>query len=181
MSNLSPLSKTQFCFRTTIHYPIRHKAHHSCLSLSGFYCLLSKFLTADKSTLEEIETIMMVSMQLKHECKDPTHHKVEPSCKAHLSAADTIRKFAKKSVCCSCLTSRLSNQADLTSLDVTSDVLTDAIADSVPRSLGFSQSDTVSKAHDQAMSDTASRSEEHTSELQSPDHLVCRLLLEKKK
>src|SRR5438552_9212076 len=28
---------------------------------------------------------------------------------------------------------------------------------------------------------TALRSEEHTSELQSPDHLVCRLLLEKKK
>src|SRR5258708_11660328 len=27
----------------------------------------------------------------------------------------------------------------------------------------------------------AERSEEHTSELQSPDHLVCRLLLEKKK
>src|SRR5438552_13261710 len=28
---------------------------------------------------------------------------------------------------------------------------------------------------------TRERSEEHTSELQSPDHLVCRLLLEKKK
>src|SRR5258708_28888263 len=28
---------------------------------------------------------------------------------------------------------------------------------------------------------TIYRSEEHTSELQSPDHLVCRLLLEKKK
>src|SRR5258708_40366771 len=28
---------------------------------------------------------------------------------------------------------------------------------------------------------SAGRSEEHTSELQSPDHLVCRLLLEKKK
>src|SRR5258708_38620781 len=28
---------------------------------------------------------------------------------------------------------------------------------------------------------TIMRSEEHTSELQSPDHLVCRLLLEKKK
>src|SRR5207244_4990305 len=28
---------------------------------------------------------------------------------------------------------------------------------------------------------TKDRSEEHTSELQSPDHLVCRLLLEKKK
>src|SRR5258708_39134864 len=28
---------------------------------------------------------------------------------------------------------------------------------------------------------SANRSEEHTSELQSPDHLVCRLLLEKKK
>src|SRR5207244_11403535 len=29
--------------------------------------------------------------------------------------------------------------------------------------------------------DVRARSEEHTSELQSPDHLVCRLLLEKKK
>src|SRR5215216_7954858 len=29
--------------------------------------------------------------------------------------------------------------------------------------------------------DRLRRSEEHTSELQSPDHLVCRLLLEKKK
>src|SRR5258708_34625901 len=29
--------------------------------------------------------------------------------------------------------------------------------------------------------DSLHRSEEHTSELQSPDHLVCRLLLEKKK
>src|SRR5258708_17133634 len=29
--------------------------------------------------------------------------------------------------------------------------------------------------------DESPRSEEHTSELQSPDHLVCRLLLEKKK
>src|SRR5438552_13712783 len=28
---------------------------------------------------------------------------------------------------------------------------------------------------------STNRSEEHTSELQSPDHLVCRLLLEKKK
>src|SRR5258708_31951200 len=32
-----------------------------------------------------------------------------------------------------------------------------------------------------ADSTDAARSEEHTSELQSPDHLVCRLLLEKKK
>src|SRR5258708_13641842 len=32
-----------------------------------------------------------------------------------------------------------------------------------------------------AVSITSNRSEEHTSELQSPDHLVCRLLLEKKK
>src|SRR5207244_10155355 len=30
-------------------------------------------------------------------------------------------------------------------------------------------------------SEQVERSEEHTSELQSPDHLVCRLLLEKKK
>src|SRR5258708_29548222 len=32
-----------------------------------------------------------------------------------------------------------------------------------------------------AMAQALERSEEHTSELQSPDHLVCRLLLEKKK
>src|SRR5258708_17182627 len=31
-----------------------------------------------------------------------------------------------------------------------------------------------------SMPTSATRSEEHTSELQSPDHLVCRLLLEKK-
>src|SRR5258708_22545818 len=31
------------------------------------------------------------------------------------------------------------------------------------------------------VADATHRSEEHTSELQSPDHLVCRLLLEKKK
>src|SRR5258708_29726241 len=34
---------------------------------------------------------------------------------------------------------------------------------------------------DQACGIDPARSEEHTSELQSPDHLVCRLLLEKKK
>src|SRR5258708_24810919 len=32
-----------------------------------------------------------------------------------------------------------------------------------------------------ALQEMEGRSEEHTSELQSPDHLVCRLLLEKKK
>src|SRR5258708_25729976 len=31
------------------------------------------------------------------------------------------------------------------------------------------------------LAESPRRSEEHTSELQSPDHLVCRLLLEKKK
>src|SRR5258708_23592289 len=36
----------------------------------------------------------------------------------------------------------------------------------------------VSRRHSRL---TIGRSEEHTSELQSPDHLVCRLLLEKKK
>src|SRR5574344_1237667 len=34
---------------------------------------------------------------------------------------------------------------------------------------------------DEACARKSTRSEEHTSELQSPDHLVCRLLLEKKK
>src|SRR5256885_12301039 len=38
-----------------------------------------------------------------------------------------------------------------------------------------------SSRHQLAASTTARRSEEHTSELQSPCNLVCRLLLEKKK
>src|SRR5215216_7628187 len=37
------------------------------------------------------------------------------------------------------------------------------------------------RAGDRRLPGGARRSEEHTSELQSPDHLVCRLLLEKKK
>src|SRR5258708_25689407 len=36
-------------------------------------------------------------------------------------------------------------------------------------------------AHQELERQVTKRSEEHTSELQSPDHLVCRLLLEKKK
>src|SRR5258708_26316560 len=39
---------------------------------------------------------------------------------------------------------------------------------------GTSEADTIPEL-------ASLRSEEHTSELQSPDHLVCRLLLEKKK
>src|SRR5258708_28899977 len=44
----------------------------------------------------------------------------------------------------------------------------------VPRVLAVTEPATADHAG-------ATRSEEHTSELQSPDHLVCRLLLEKKK
>src|SRR5438552_6930641 len=45
----------------------------------------------------------------------------------------------------------------------------------------FRQSDSGDDLFGRAASRTFGRSEEHTSELQSPDHLVCRLLLEKKK
>src|SRR5258708_21951792 len=50
--------------------------------------------------------------------------------------------------------------------------------------LGFRYLDPISyqQVHDAVESRRKKgRSEEHTSELQSPDHLVCRLLLEKKK
>src|SRR5258708_17017955 len=43
------------------------------------------------------------------------------------------------------------------------------------------EEDQLSYAPGLTPSSRLSRSEEHTSELQSPDHLVCRLLLEKKK
>src|SRR5947208_14944350 len=41
--------------------------------------------------------------------------------------------------------------------------------------------DVVERDLDAGRAQSIERSEEHTSELQSPDHLVCRLLLEKKK
>src|SRR5207244_12962254 len=52
------------------------------------------------------------------------------------------------------------------------------------RRIGFTQLKNGSKAGNYTFAGTiggVARSEEHTSELQSPDHLVCRLLLEKKK
>src|SRR6202022_132153 len=50
------------------------------------------------------------------------------------------------------------------------------------RSRGRRRSVTRSSVFSHALSGRSCvRSEEHTSELQSPDHLVCRLLLEKKK
>src|SRR5258708_29780298 len=44
-----------------------------------------------------------------------------------------------------------------------------------------SQQSTSCRSYRRFRSPGPNRSEEHTSELQSPDHLVCRLLLEKKK
>ena len=50
-----------------------------------------------------------------------------------------------------------------------------------PLSSWMTQLQDVTAANAQAILELQVRSEEHTSELQSPDHLVCRLLLEKKK
>src|SRR5258708_21357215 len=47
--------------------------------------------------------------------------------------------------------------------------------------LGLRLALTPNRYHDITLDLDSGRSEEHTSELQSPDHLVCRLLLEKKK
>src|SRR5437879_9003903 len=50
-----------------------------------------------------------------------------------------------------------------------------------PKPLVIPADTVISVVLDQTISSKASRSEEHTSELQSPMYLVCRLLLEKKK
>src|SRR5260364_488039 len=47
--------------------------------------------------------------------------------------------------------------------------------------LSKSELEANSRALEGVLQDFGVRGEEHTSELQSPDHLVCRLLLEKKK
>src|SRR5258708_40153986 len=49
------------------------------------------------------------------------------------------------------------------------------------RSVAADHEHRAAEAHERRLRHAAGRSEEHTSELQSPDHLVCRLLLEKKK
>src|SRR5256885_6577394 len=49
------------------------------------------------------------------------------------------------------------------------------------RNLRAAYSASVTQAHRARLSSANRRSEEHTSELQSPCNLVCRLLLEKKK
>src|SRR5258708_19556974 len=62
----------------------------------------------------------------------------------------------------------------------TTEIYTLSLHDALPISLQFHR--VFEHQHAVARGgDLGQRSEEHTSELQSPDHLVCRLLLEKKK
>src|SRR5438552_12882771 len=68
----------------------------------------------------------------------------------------------------------------------TTEIYTLSLHDALPicsrRSWRFSSLPTTSASASVGLprSSSEARSEEHTSELQSPDHLVCRLLLEKK-
>src|SRR5260364_163535 len=65
----------------------------------------------------------------------------------------------------------------------TPEIYTLSLHDALPifarRLLGADQGDEEGRRQDQGRAGAVPRSEEHTSELQSPDHLVCRLLLEK--
>src|SRR5574344_3151352 len=61
----------------------------------------------------------------------------------------------------------------------TTEIYTLSLHDALPIYHTFDTADTYFPEIDP--NEWHERSEEHTSELQSPDHLVCRLLLEKKK
>src|SRR3712207_7340102 len=50
-----------------------------------------------------------------------------------------------------------------------------------PRPAGITVGDDLGRGHGAVLGEDLTRSEEHTSELQSRQYLVCRLLLEKKK
>src|SRR5215216_7953320 len=66
----------------------------------------------------------------------------------------------------------------------TTDIYTLSLHDALPISPATSSTEWSSSfrtLRSRSILAPVSRSEEHTSELQSPDHLVCRLLLEKKK
>src|SRR5574341_2623955 len=60
----------------------------------------------------------------------------------------------------------------------TTEIYTLSLHDALPILLPWSECNSISRGGDRR---TSARSEEHTSELQSPTNLVCRLLLEKKK
>src|SRR4051794_41896687 len=63
----------------------------------------------------------------------------------------------------------------------TAEIYTLSLHDALPISAACSPPSTASRTRHAWPRPDRSRSEEHTSELQSPVHLVCRLLLEKKK
>src|SRR5438552_10343955 len=63
----------------------------------------------------------------------------------------------------------------------TTEIYTLSLHDALPISCSDPPRSPPGRASPSAVASPARRSEEHTSELQSPDHLVCRLLLEKKK
>src|SRR5438552_18847927 len=70
----------------------------------------------------------------------------------------------------------------------TTEIYTLSLHDALPISIvetlrlsGVRLEELLEITHLALVGDLQQRSEEHTSELQSPDHLVCRLLLEKKK
>src|SRR5438309_7603068 len=63
----------------------------------------------------------------------------------------------------------------------TTEIYTLSLHDALPISSGGSYQEFSCRLRDDCMCLHTARSEEHTSELQSQFHLVCRLLLEKKK
>src|SRR5438552_18520965 len=71
----------------------------------------------------------------------------------------------------------------LLNVSATTDIYTLSLHDALPIWTGaadFRREGRCERRHHTRGRRRPSRSEEHTSELQSPDHLVCRLLLEKK-
>src|SRR5258708_12375639 len=63
----------------------------------------------------------------------------------------------------------------------TTEIYTLSLHDALPIYGAYSVFEVDHAVHHELADKEPNRSEEHTSELQSPDHLVCRLLLEKKK
>src|SRR5258708_24825081 len=63
----------------------------------------------------------------------------------------------------------------------TTEIYTLSLHDALPICAGAAWTNGLQERADDLGGRRIIRSEEHTSELQSPDHLVCRLLLEKKK
>src|SRR5947209_18985091 len=106
--------------------------------------------------------------------------KVPGSWEVPLAASEVARQHRYDAVIClSCVIRGETPHFDYVAGEAAKGIAHAAIETGVPVAFGVLTTNTLEQAIDRAGAKSGNRSEEHTSELQSRQYLVCRLLLEK--